>query len=293
MNYQSAINYGLFVQFVALNWNTSGDTTSLNGRKVLNPAGNPVIAGSSYTVTDTIYAYDLATDIMLQQGRPPGWVTIGIVAVNDADPDDLVMAIRGTANAWEWIQDAKFLPIPFSRVPGGGLTEDGFTDMYNSFSTVSGDDSKPFVETILGRIPTTATVTIAGHSLGAALATLLAYDLGSNTSLKVVCYTLASPRTGDLTFSHVFNHVVPNTYRIYNRLDIVPKLPPPLMYFHVGDETELIPPTTLKFDLACEHHLTTYFDMLAALCGTAAQYPIDADCLKPVPGLPTHNPSAA
>ena len=36
------------------------------------------------------------------------------------------------------------------------------------------------------------------------------------------------------------NHIVPNAYRVGNRLDVVPKVPPPLMYFHVGDETELL-----------------------------------------------------
>jgi hypothetical protein len=292
MNYQSAINFGLFVQFVALNWNTGGTTSSLNGRKVLTPSGNPVIPGASYTVSDTIYAYDLATDFALKEGRPPGWVTIGIVAVNDGNPEDVIIAIRGTANAWEWLQDAKFLLVPFKRVSGGGLTEDGFTDMYNSFTTVAGVSATPLVNAIVPKIPANATITVAGHSLGAALATLLAFDIGSNTSFNVVLYTLASPRVGDLTFSQVFNHIVPNAYRVCNRLDIVPKLPPPLMYFHVGDETELTPPTTLKFDLACEHHLTSYFDMLGALCGLAAQYPIDADCIK-APGLPTTNPSAA
>ena len=291
MNYQSAINYGLFVQFVALNWNASGSTTSLNGRPVVDPAGNPVIAGSSYTVKETIYAYDLATDIALKRGIPPGWVTIGILAVNDADPNDIVFAIRGTANAWEWLQDVKFLLIPFKRVAGGGLSEDGFTDMYNSFSTVSGNSSTAFVDRVKPNLPATAKITVCGHSLGAALATLLAFDLGANTNFNVTLYTLASPRVGDLTFSHVFNHIVPNAYRVYNRLDVVPKVPPPLMYFHVGDETELVPPPTLRFDLACEHHLTSYFDMLALQCGTQAQFPIQANCLN-TPGMPTQDPSA-
>lgn len=208
MNYQSAINYGLFVQFVALNWNTSGTTTNLNGRKVLNPQGNPVIAGSSYTVSDTIYSYDLATDLVLKKGIPPGWVTIGVVAKNDANPDDVVIAIRGTSNVWEWIQDAKFLLIPFGRVAGGGLTEDGFTDMYDSFTLTPGNASQPFVPIILPKISPSATVIVVGHSLGAALATLLAFDFSVNTSLKTVLYTLASPRVGDLTFSQHARRIV-------------------------------------------------------------------------------------
>ena len=58
------------------------------------------------------------------------------------------------------------------------------------------------------------------------------------------------------------------------------KVPPPLMYFHVGDETELIPPKSLKFDLGCEHHLTSYFNMLNTLQNpNQTQYPIQPDCL--------------
>jgi pimeloyl-ACP methyl ester carboxylesterase len=125
-----------------------------------------------------------------------------------------------------------------------------------------------------------ACATIVGHSLGSSLATLLALDLSANTLVTNVLYTLASPRTGDLTFSHVFNHIVPNAYRIANRLDIVPKTPPPLLYWHVGDETELIPGPDLKFDLACEHILSTYLHLLGVLNNTPALYPLSAGCLK-------------
>ena len=68
---------------------------------------------------------------------------------------------------------------------------------------------------------------MTGHSLGAGLATLLALDLAAHSLVPNTCITLASPRVGDLTFQHVFNQVVPNAYRVVNRIDIVPKVPPP------------------------------------------------------------------
>jgi hypothetical protein len=293
VNIQSAINAGLFVQFVANQWNIGSLTNDLDGKAVVNPLNNPIIPGKSYTVKQTLYSCDLATDINPTRPCDEGWKTMGVIAIDDADPNDIFIAIRGTLTVWEWLQDAKFLLRPFDRVTGGGLTEDGFTDMYYSMSFSVGPSVGKFMDGISALLPPTANVTVVGHSLGASLATLLAFDLAANTTFVPTLYTLASPRTGDLTFSHVFNNVVRNAYRVSNRLDVVPKVPPPLMYFHVGDETELVPGSDLKFDLGCEHHLTSYFHMLSLLNGQQASYPIQPDCLKGVAGVSPGDPSAS
>ncbi len=177
---------------------------------------------------------------------------------------------------------------------GSGLTEDGFTDMYLSFSLAQGGGGA-FMSEVADLVPANATVTIAGHSLGAALATLCALDMAANVlkskpKLSIPLYTLASPRVGDLNFHNLFNHVVPNAYRVANRMDVVTHVPLPPLYWHVGDDTELMPPDSMKINIACEHHLTTYFYMLAALIGQQNQYPIDNDCLKqpPAPSAAVH-----
>jgi hypothetical protein len=278
---QSAINAGLFVEFVYENWCTAAtQAVNLDGRAVVTAAaGAPVIPGKNYNVLKTIYSNDLATDISPNRPAVEGFKTLGIVAQNAADANDIFIAIRGTEGIWEWLQDFKFLPRPFPNVPGSGLTEDGFTDMYLSFSFMPGP-SNTFMSDLVALLPTGAKVTVSGHSLGSAIATLLALDMAVNTKFPVTLYTLASPRVGDLSFFNLFNHVVPDAYRVANRLDIVPKTPPPLFYFHVGDETELIPPSTMKFDLGCEHSILNYFAMLAGLNGTQARYPFDAKCLN-------------
>ena len=286
MNIPSAINAGLFVQFIANQWNSSGPTTSLTGQQVVWADGNPVAAGKTYTVLQTFYANDLATDFDKRPGSvPKGRVTIGIVAADAADENDVVVAVRGTSTIWEWLQDCKFLYKPFANVPGAPLTEDGFTDMYLSFSFTNppAAGAVTFIAGLIGMLPPKARVTVVGHSLGAALATLLALDLAvHSTELPVNLYTLASPRVGDPSFARLFDHIVPNAFRVANRIDVVPKVPPPLMYLHVGDETELVPDGTLRFDLACEHHLTSYFHMLGGLTvpSQADQYPIQPDCLR-------------
>ena len=279
MNVQAAINAGLFLQFVYDSWNVPSQTTNLDGRSVVTSNGLPVIPGKTYNVLKTIYSNDLATDISPQRPQLEGYKTIGIIAQNAADDTDIFIAVRGTEGIWEWLQDFKFGIRSFPNVPGSGLTEDGFTDMYLSFS-LTPSPSSTFMNDVAALLPPNAMVTVTGHSLGAALATLLALDMAVNTKFPIGLYTLASPRVGDLSFHNLFNHIVQNAYRIANRLDIVPKTPPPLLYFHVGDETDLIPSSAMKFDLACEHHLTSYFNMLATLIGQQSLYPIDADCLK-------------
>jgi hypothetical protein len=284
---QAAINAALFVQFVYDNWGTDALSIDLDGKPVVTSKGAPIIPGKTYTVLKTIYANDLATTLNPNRPILEGFKTIGIVAANDADPADIYVAVRGTSTVWEWIQDVNFFMKSFSNVSGSGLTEDGFTDMYQSFSFTAGVNQGPaFIKNLAAVITKSspkACATIVGHSLGSSLATLLALDLSANTPVQNSLYTLASPRTGDLTFSHLFNHVVPNAYRIANRLDIVPKTPPPLLYWHVGDETELIPGSDLKFDLKCEHILTTYLHLLGALNGTQPLYPLDASCLTGAP----------
>jgi triacylglycerol lipase len=288
MTIQNAINAALFVQFVYDNWGTDDGSNNLDGRPVVTAAGDPIVPVKKYTVLKTIYANDLATVLSPNKPILEGYKTIGIVAANDADAKDIYVAIRGTETVWDWIQDLNFLMKPFSNVSGSGLTEDGFTDMYQSFSFTAGVNQGPaFIQNLAALIAKSspqACATIAGHSLGSSLATLLALDLSANTPITNSLYTLASPRTGDLTFSHLFNHVVPNAYRIVNRLDLVPKTPPPLLYWHVGDETELIPGPDLKFDLKCEHILTTYLHLLGAVNGTPSLYPLDPQCAKSAAG---------
>jgi len=118
-------------------------------------------------------------------------------------------------------------------------------------------------------------LTICGHSLGGALATLLALDVAANTAFKnLTVYTYASPRTGGPQFAATYNQVVPNTSRIAGRIDLVPKLPLPPLYEHVNTLYDLnsvqlgLPPRILvRPDLICLHILTSYLFLLSRLAG--------------------------
>ncbi|MEZ6197308.1 MAG: lipase family protein [Planctomycetota bacterium] len=70
---------------------------------------------------------------------------------------------------------------------------------------------------------------VTGHSLGAALATLAADELGPRARL----YGFGSPRVGDADFAAGFR--CPRAYRVVVEHDLVAELPPPLLYRHVGE----------------------------------------------------------
>jgi len=251
-----------------------------------NSAGKALIAGdTAYTVVTTIYANDLATD--MNPGRGDKEVSIGFVCQADGT-GDVVIAIRGTEGIQEWINDAHFLLVTCPFLAGAGNTEDGFTAMYNSLRTGDAAGS-PTVVNALATLPfpqPVNSVTICGHSLGGALVTLLALDLAANTNFKnPTVYSYGSPRTGDPLFTSTYNQVVKNSFRIANRLDLVPKLPLPPDYDHVLGPQELnpiqlfsIPPKILvKLTFSCEHSLDSYLYLLSVVSG-GPLLPLDPTC---------------
>lgn len=248
----------------------------------LNAAYDPYRIG--YTVRNVIYGNDLATDM---NTSPVDTVPFGLVMNSAAN--DVVVAIRGTEGIWEWMQDFVFLQKKCPFLNSGGNTEDGFTDVYTSLTV---DQSGQSVVNILNNWPQPInTLTICGHSLGGALATLLALDVGANTKLtnKISVYTYASPKVGDETFVNTYNGVVPSTVRIANRSDIVPKLPLPPLYDHVAGLYELNPVSgqivLIDPTIPCEHNLTSYLYLLSLLPGATVSQPLSQQCLPPANSL--------
>lgn len=251
-----------------------------------NAAGQVINVGAAkFNVVTSLFANDLATDMNPDRGKAR--VSIGLV-LQAAGAGDVVIAIRGTEGIQEWIHDAQFLMVPCPFLASAGHTEDGFTAMYLSMTT-SLDPASPAIVKALPKLafPNALTsLTICGHSLGGALATLLALDVAANSQFKnPSVYTYASPRTGGPQFAATYNHVVPNTTRIAGRLDLVPKLPLPPLYEHVLGLYELnsvkldIPPKILvKPDLVCLHILTSYLYLLSLQSG-GATLPLKPECV--------------
>jgi predicted lipase len=223
----------------------------------LHEEGDPTnfVPPAGYNLISKIYADDITND-------PVAATVFGFIAQSDSD---VVVAIRGTEGVLEWLLDFEFALVPFPYLSAGNV-EAGFNDCYSSFRTGKAD-AAPRVVDALARViagGTAETLLIAGHSLGAALATLLAIDLAANGGFAApVVYTFASPRVGDKVFAGTYGSLIQTSWRIANRRDIVPSLPPEsLGYVHVKTEYEIDSADRCKQNVRCWHALETYLNTL-------------------------------
>jgi hypothetical protein len=209
----------------------------------------------------------------------------GYVAAATADPGDIVVAIRGTETFTEWLLDFDALPLPYL---GKGLVADGFRLIAESYqlTTPAGAAVGNLTAALAARNAATpiTNITVLGHSLGGALATLAAAQIafsGAAATIPLTLWTYASPRVAFPDFMSAFNTAVPNSYRIWNSLDIVPEVPV-FPYVHVGQSEQLKQTQAqiqkLKVSSPCEHHLTTYEWLL-----DPANFQLDTDCQLAAP----------
>ncbi|XP_031397111.1 uncharacterized protein LOC116208046 isoform X3 [Punica granatum] len=87
-------------------------------------------------------------------------------------------------------------------------------------------------------------VYVTGHSLGGALATLLALELSSSQLAKrgvisVTMYNFGSPRVGNKRFAELYNEKVKDSWRVVNHRDIIPTVPRLMGYCHVAQPVYL------------------------------------------------------
>jgi hypothetical protein len=80
-----------------------------------------------------------------------------------------------------------------------------------------------------------------GHSLGASLASIAAFEMIAQNKVsanRVKLITFGQPRTGDDTFAAIHDKIVPISYRVTHSSDIVPHLPVEhyANYFHHKSE---------------------------------------------------------
>lgn len=134
-------------------------------------------------------------------------------------PKEIIIAFRGTISTTNWISNVKASQKKFKYIKEECLTHRGFTDIYSS--------ARNEIISTINRLSPDKTITITGHSLGGALATLCAVDIAANTSYKSPnLFTFGSPRVGDPAFTKAFTQYVRNSYRIANPFDVVTYAPP-------------------------------------------------------------------
>ena len=238
----------------------------------LNPATLPGMPDGFHIVRNI-----QMTDFLVEDEPANDRRFYGVLAA-DGDGNQVV-ALRGTETFTEWWDDLHLGLVPFTTVADGGQVVDGFLRIYQTLTSTDPNDPAATQSGLFDHIDDGTLLTVTGHSLGAALATLLAVDMFVNVHLRPEVWTFGSPKVGDPTFAATFGFHASVSWRIYNMPDIVPLAPIDLFgdYQHVNTGFPINSGGRTRVSIGCYHHLSTY---LAELSGGAT--PIDPDC-APLP----------
>ncbi|KAM0015742.1 putative phospholipase A(1) [Helianthus debilis subsp. tardiflorus] len=237
------LRYGDFVEaaYRCFEFDTSSPdyaTCKFSKKRMLDRCG---LGGSGYKVTKNLHA---TCGVQL-----PGWIDrmprsswIGYVAVCNDEKEierlgrrDVVIAYRGTATCLEWIENlrATLTPLHNDVAPKKkrAMVQKGFLSMYTSATDMC-PSLQDMVREEISRIIETygnepLSVTITGHSLGAALATLTAYDITSTFkhSPMVTVLSFGGPRVGNRNFRSQLENSGTQILRIVNSTDVITKVP--------------------------------------------------------------------
>jgi phospholipase A1 len=254
------VRYGGFVRAAYASFDFDGGAPSYGSCRfpsssLLRRAGLPE---TGYQVTRLLHAASTSA---------PGWLSpsccssyIGYVAVCDDEGEierlgrrDVVIAYRGTATCSEWLDNFKssLTRLPSSSSSGAGdgeeeeeepMVESGFWRLFtapgeahSSLQQQVLDEVRRVVREYGGRGTPPLSITITGHSLGAALAVLSAYEITTAAALQgvddddaapmVTAVSFGGPRVGNAAFRRRLEESGGKVLRVVNSNDIVTKVP--------------------------------------------------------------------
>jgi triacylglycerol lipase len=259
------------------------------------PRQEPRIAALGFDVAGHLLAQDvLIPALTAPSGQRklslrPITVFFGFLARSRANPNHYVAAVRGTNGFAEWAINGEFLSVASSAQPGATV-EQGFSDIYKTMTLVGMDGAQIGTNAADGiaHVVGGGTVTVCGHSLGAAIATYLSFDVAGLLGNRASACLFASPRTGDLAWTNGYKARV-QTYRLINYvLDIVPYVPfePPAMLYGTLAGAQILEPLTaqaeVRFDIGANHNLFSYCAMLDSAEAKRLYSPEDAQAWKDI-----------
>lgn len=178
----------------------------------------------------------------------------GVVA-DDPETRQRLIVLRGTLEPDEWVRNLQarlepFLHSQLRRPFPGGLRErtrsrarvhNGFMKIFSSLELArAADDARVPFSNGVADLVSGREVTLIGHSLGGALATLAGVDAALSSppdAKRMRVVTFASPRVGNSEFARLAQSVG-RIDRVCNVVDLVPTVPPSTRlapYVHVGN----------------------------------------------------------
>eukprot|EP00475_Leptophrys_vorax_P020857 TRINITY_DN2860_c0_g1_i2.p1 TRINITY_DN2860_c0_g1~~TRINITY_DN2860_c0_g1_i2.p1 ORF type:complete len:203 (-),score=59.85 TRINITY_DN2860_c0_g1_i2:588-1196(-) len=126
------------------------------------------------------------------------------------------------------LEDLKLWRSTASYFSSDITVHSGFLDMYH----IHRDAVIKYLFEVVAQYPSYE-VRITGHSLGGALATIMALDVTLNYQLpNVKLMSFGSPRVGNYEFAVAFNRTSIQHYRLVNEKDPVPHFPQMVFGFH-------------------------------------------------------------
>lgn len=170
---------------------------------VLYPANDP----HSQAAQETAATVHFRDDIRLGPAGPD------VQAFVTHNHDLMLVVVRGTCAWSDFVRDVDALQVPFAE--GEGNVHRGFYDAARQACTL--------VEAYMDKFHAGQPVLICGHSLGGAVALILAQMLRLRRSCEVQLYSYGAPRAADATFVSAARGLVHQ--RMVNHNDPVPSVP--------------------------------------------------------------------
>ncbi|RID79080.1 hypothetical protein BRARA_A01852 [Brassica rapa] len=285
-----------------------------------DPEGSPrdiALPDGSFKVTKSLYATssvrlpkwidDVAPDLRWMT-KPTSWV--GYVAVCD-DPREIrrmgrreiVIALRGTATLLEWSENFRpnLVSMPEPKPDPSDPTRPKVECGFNSLYTTASQQAPSLAESLVGEISRLVdlyageelSISVTGHSLGAAIALLAAGDIAERVpnAPPVSVFSFGGPRVGNREFADRLVSKGVKVLRVVNSQDVVTKVPGifsdkdnnskkgqqnrimemvernnPWAYSHVGAELrvdmKMSPYLKPNADVACCHDLEAYLHLV-------------------------------
>ncbi len=153
-------------------------------------------------------------------GKSGGWLfqsTTGFVLLGEGkgqfDGHKLI-AVRGTASLADAITDGN---VGVSASTSGSAVHNGFNRTFESF--------RPALQRYVERAPASTTFHCVGHSLGGALAGLVADWIANSYGRSTRLYTFGAPRVGQVNFATGTSNRLEKIFRCTHGADPVPTVP--------------------------------------------------------------------
>jgi triacylglycerol lipase len=191
--------------------------------------------------------------------------------------EDSILVFRGTQRTAEWIGNIYAVQQDYLNPNTGEI----LGKIHTGFRRIADSIIDPLTVEAVKQINPNKPCYVSGHSLGAALATILALDIALavpelQPQLQVFVY--ASPRVGNPEFVRNYAEILPNTFRITNLADSIPLMPPTKMraeFVHVGEEWAFL---NQGGDILPNHIVDTYRRAVNAEVETNASrnFPVSA-----------------